>query len=56
MTTALYILRAKQLGLTIEEMDLLSEGMIYDMITESQNDTVEDAYTELATQEDFDNF
>lgn len=44
------------MGLTLEEMDQLSEGMVYDMIIESQNDTVEDAYTELATQEDFDNF
>ena len=40
----------------IKEMDMLSEGMIYDMITESVNDTVEDAYTELATQEDYDKF
>ena len=42
--------------LSIEEMEQLEEGMIYDMITESINDTAEDAYTEMATQEDCDNF
>lgn len=44
------------MGLTLEEMDQLSEGMIYDMIIEASNDTVEDAYQELATQEDMDAF
>lgn len=50
------MLRAKQLGLTLDEMEQLEEGVIYDMITESLNDMAEDAYTELATQEDFDRF
>ena len=56
MNSALYLLRAKQIGLTLEEMDQLSEGMVYDMIIEANNDTVEGAYQELATQEDFDSF
>lgn len=50
------MLRSKQLGLSLEEMDQLEEGMILDMITESINDTYGDEYKELATQKDFDNF
>lgn len=30
--------------------------MVLDMITESANDNEQDAYTEVATQEDFDRF
>jgi hypothetical protein len=49
-------LRAKQLGLTLEEMEELDEGMIFDMITESANDNEADSYKQLATQADFDKF
>ena len=42
MNTAVYLLRAKQIGLTLEELDQLSMGMVLDM--------------ELATQSDFDGF
>ena len=54
MNTALYILRAKQMGLSLSEMEELEEGFITDMIIESNNDSCE--YKELATQEDFDRF
>jgi hypothetical protein len=40
--------------LTLDEMDSLSIGAIYDMMTEGLNDDVH--YDEVATQEDFDNF
>jgi len=52
----LYLLRAKQLGLSLQEMEELEEGMILDMITESLNDEASDDYQQLATQEDFDRF
>lgn len=48
------MVRAKQLGLSIFEMDELEEGMIIDMIIESGNDQCD--YQELASQEDFDKF
>lgn len=54
MNTALYVLRAKQMGLSLSEMEELEEGFITDMIIESMNDNCE--YKELATQEDFDKF
>ena len=54
ITTALYLLRCKQMKLSLYDMDALSIGLIYDMMTESINDEVE--YQEIATQEDYDNF
>lgn len=54
MNTALYVLRAKQIGLTLSEMEELDEGFITDMIIESNNDQCE--YKELASQGDFDKF
>lgn len=54
MTTALYMLRCVQIGLSISDLDRLDMGMILDMITENSNDSCE--YKELATQEDFDKF
>lgn len=49
------MVRAKQMGLTLNEMDELEEGFITDMIIESGNDNY-DGYKELATQSDFDSF
>lgn len=53
-STALFLLRAVQLGLSMDDLDKLSLGMVMDMFTESSNDTCE--YDKIATQEDFDAF
>lgn len=54
MTTALFLLRATKLGISIRDLDLLTIGMVFDMGTEAQNDLCE--YDQLPTQEDFDSF
>lgn len=54
MTTPLFLLRCVQLGLTMQDLDLLSIGLINDMYAESRND--ECKYAQLATQEDMDKF
>lgn len=54
MTTPLFLLRCKQLGLSMTELDLLTIGLINDMFTERENDDF--SYKSLATQEDFDSF
>ena len=54
MTTPLFLLRCKQLGLSMTELDLLTIGVINDMFTERENDDVE--YDYKATQGDFDAF
>lgn len=52
MTTALFLLRAVQIGLTLADLDDLEFGMVMDMATESSNDDAK--YNYVATQEDFD--
>lgn len=54
MTTPLFLLRCVQLGLSVQELELLSIGLINDMYAESRND--ECTYAQLATQEDMDKF
>nr|DAL97507.1 MAG TPA: hypothetical protein [Caudoviricetes sp.] len=54
MTTPLFLLRAVQLGVSIQDMDLLTIGLILDMYTESANDNIK--YPDIASQEDFDKF
>ncbi len=54
MNTAVYFLRAKQMGLTIKEMEEMTVGFLIDLITEGAND--EYKYQEVATQADFDKF
>ena len=39
MTTALFMLRCVQLGLSIQDLDLLTIGMVEEMMIESQNDS-----------------
>ena len=57
MTTALFMLRCVQIGLSIRDLDLLTIGMVNEMFIENQNDDVVDkAYHVLANQEDFDRF
>ena len=54
MSTPLFILRAVQLGLSIEDLNLLSIGLVNDLFIENTND--EHPYRQIATQEDFDKF
>ena len=54
MSTALFVLRAKQIGLTLDEMDELDFGFVLDMFTESVNDNFD--YKQVATQADFERF
>lgn len=54
MTTALFLLRAAQMGISVRDLDLLSVGMVTDMMTEAANDRCQ--YAQLATQDDFDRF
>jgi len=50
--TALYLLRCKQVGLSVAELDMLTMGMINDVFIEASNDEYD--YAEIATQEDID--
>lgn len=54
MTTALFLLRCTEIGVSIGELDLLTIGMILDMWTEKANDNVK--YDKLASQAEFDKF
>ena len=55
MTTPLFLLRCKQLGLSMTELDLLTIGLINDMFTERENDDYT-VWNEVAGQADFDAF
>ncbi len=55
MTTALFLLRCVQVGLSIRDLDLLTIGMVNEMFIESRNDEY-NGYSEVATQSDFDKF
>ena len=48
------MLRCKELGLSIEELEELDYGLVYDMITEKNNDEYD--YPVKASQSDFNNF
>lgn len=54
MSTALFLLRAKQYGYSIEELSVMERGVLYDIMTEAANDEIK--YKQLASQEDFDRF
>lgn len=54
MTTALFLLRAAQLGISMGDLELLTIGMVTDMLIEAGNDQCD--YEQLPTQEDFDRF
>ena len=57
MTTALFMLRCVQIGLSIRDLDLLTIGMVNEMFIESRNDEVADkVYRIQATQQHFDVF
>jgi len=54
MTTGLYLLRCKELGLTVFELEEIEFGLVMDMLTEQGND--QHKYPYKATQKDFDRF
>lgn len=54
MTTALFLLRCTEVGLSMSDLDDLTVGMVNDMFVEKSNDSYD--WKELATQEDFDRF
>ena len=56
MTTALFLLRCVQIGLSISKLDLLTIGLVNEMYAESGNDECQDSWRQLASQEDFDRF
>lgn len=54
MTTALFALRAKRLGFTLEELCSVSVGFINEILIEAGNDSYE--YPDRADQGDIDTF
>ena len=52
MTTALFLLRSVESGISIQDMDLLTVGMVLDIFVEKSNDSYK--YPKMATQEDMD--
>lgn len=54
MTTALFLLRCVEIGISIRDLDLLTIGMVLDIWTEKGNDSVK--YDRIAGQEEFDKF
>lgn len=54
MNTALFLLRVCELGLSMDDLDNLTVGMVLDMQTEKANDDYN--WRVLATQEDMNKF
>lgn len=54
MTTGLYFLRVKEMGLSINDLENIDYGLVEDMMTEKDNDKYK--YPYKAVQEDFDKF
>lgn len=54
MTTALFLLRCTELGLSMSDLEDLSVGMVNDMFVEKSNDDYD--WKQIATQDDFDKF
>lgn len=52
MTTALFLLRCTEIGLSMSDLDELDMGMVYDMFIEHSNDSAD--YPTIATQADMD--
>jgi len=52
MTTALFMLRCVELGLSISDLDLLTIGSVNDMFMEKSRDSIE--WREEASQADMD--
>lgn len=56
LNTAVFLLRCTEVGLSTADLDLLTVGMVIDMLTEKANDEEEPNTVRKATQEDFDKF
>ena len=54
MTTPLFLLRCLQIGLSLDELDLLTIGMVTEIFIESNNDDFDYCY--IADQQAFDEF
>ena len=54
MTTPLFMLRCVQLGISIRDLDLLTIGLVTDMVLENQRDS--ETFDVVAGQEQFDSF
>ncbi len=54
LTTPLLTLRALQVGLRLNELELIDVGELLDVLTESSNDSYD--YPRKATQEDMDRY
>lgn len=54
ITTALFLLRCVEIGISISELDLLTIGMVLDIWTEKSNDSVK--YSKVAGQVESDKF
>lgn len=52
--TPLFLLRCIELGLTMQDLDYLTIGLVNDMFTEKNNDDFK--YQQVATQEDMSKF
>lgn len=50
----MFLLRVIQVGLTLNDLDVLEYGEVIDIITEADNDSYN--YRQVATQSDFDRF
>lgn len=48
------MLRAKQLNLTLEELDVITVGDVFDMLAEQGNDSYD--YPKMATQDDINRY
>lgn len=48
------MLRVTQMGLSMEDLERMTPGMLLDMYAERANDEIK--YARVATQEDFDRF
>lgn len=51
---AIFLLRSFELGLTISDLDELTVGMVYDMLTEKAND--QEKYPYKGTERDIESF
>lgn len=54
MTTALFLLRVYQSGMNLADLDELTTGTVFDIMTEAVNDDYK--YKQVASQSDFDRF